>query len=248
MPETLEGSLTLEPLIETSRTAAAAPEILVPVLPVDREIPEIWSGRLSVLGAVLSVPAIAFLLIPALRAGSPAHIFSCIAYGIGLLSMFISSAAFHFAATRERSFLKNLDYSAIALMIAGNFTPYCVIALRTTFAYWVLALVWTVALAAITLRLARPTLPKWTFISAYLAMGWLGLLIGYPLLKALGLWGTGLTILGGVIYSGGTIIFNQYDGAVEPPGFGDHGIWHIAILAGAGIHYLVLLLYMPPTV
>ncbi|MEE8425622.1 MAG: hemolysin III family protein, partial [Elusimicrobiota bacterium] len=198
-PDSLEGSLTLEPLIEPPRTAAAAPEILIPVLPVDREVPEIWSGRLSALGAVLSIPAIASLLIPALRAGSSVHIISFIIYGIGLLSMFTASAAFHFAATRERSFLKNLDYSAIALMLTGHFTPFCAIALKTTFGYWILAIIWACALAAITLRLTRPELPKWTFITIYLTMGWLGMLIGYPILKALGFWGAALTILGGAI-------------------------------------------------
>lgn len=246
MPDTLEGNLSLKPLVESPRTAVAAPEILVPVRPLDREIPEIWSGRLSALGAVLSIPAIASLLIPALRAGSPAHIIGFTLYGIGLLSMFISSAAFHFAATRERSFLKNVDYSAIALMIAGHFTPFCVIALRTTFGYWILAIIWACALAAITLRLTRPKLPKWAFITIYLTMGWLGMLIGYPILKALGFWGAALTVLGGVIYSVGTIVYNQYDGDVEPPGFGDHEIWHLCILMGAGIHYMVLLLYMLP--
>lgn len=209
-------------------------------------VPEIWSMRLSALGALLALPAVAALLKPSLAAASPAHLLSFSAYGVGLLSMFLASAIYHAQAGRERTFSKCLDYGAIGLMIAGNFTPYCAIVLRTPFAHGVLAVVWALALGALVLRVTRTGMSKWVFVSIFLAMGWLGVLLAPALWRALGPGGCALTVLGGVIYTAGTLFFNRYDGDVEPPGFGPHDVWHLFILAAAGTHYLVLWRYMLP--
>ncbi|MBI5203173.1 MAG: hemolysin III family protein [Elusimicrobia bacterium] len=232
-------------VMETSQQAAARLEPN-PAPAAVAAVPEIWSVRLSLLGAILSVPALIVLLVPAFRAASVPHIASFVAYGVGLLSMFLASAVFHAQAGRERTFTKCLDYGAIGLMVAGNFTPYCAIALRTPQAHATLALVWVMALGALVLRIARPRLSKWVFVATFMAMGWLGLTLTMPLWRALGPGGVGLTVLGGLIYSAGTLFFNRYEGDVEPPGFGPHDIWHIFILVAAGTHYLVLLKYMLP--
>ncbi|MFH2203332.1 MAG: hemolysin III family protein [Elusimicrobiota bacterium] len=208
--------------------------------------PEIWSARLSALGTIMSAAGIAWLLADAFAAGSRVHIVTFIVYGVGLLSMFTASAVFHYHAGEERLLWKHIDYAAIALMIAGNFTPFCSLALDTFFAYCVLSVVWVVAIAAITLRIARPDLPKWSFITAYLIMGWLGILIAPALWDVLELKGSFLTLFGGGLYTFGTIVFNRYEGDVEPPGFGFHELWHICILAGAGVHFWVVRLYMLP--
>lgn len=240
MPPSYDDTLVLEPpAAAIARSSAALPA-------VSSEAPEVWSTRLSLLGAVLAIPAVAVLLVPSIAAKSPAHIFSFTVYGIGLLSMFLASAIYHSQAGRERTFSKCLDYGAIGLMIAGNFTPYCAIILRTPFAHAVLALVWMMALTALVIRIGRPAMSKWVFVAVFLAMGWLGALLALPLWRALGPAGAGLTVAGGVIYTLGTLFFNRYEGDVEPPGFGPHDIWHIFILAAAATHYLVLLLYMRP--
>lgn len=210
------------------------------------DVPEVWSTRLSVLGAVLAVPAVAVLLVPSLAARSAVHVASFAAYGVGLLSMFICSAVFHAQAGRERVFSKCLDYGAIGVMIAGNFTPYCTIALGTPSAHVVLALVWALALGALVLRVTNTGLSKWVFVTTFLAMGWLALLLAPDLWRALGPRGCGLTVLGGLIYTTGTLFFNRYEGDIEPPGFGPHDVWHIFILAAAGTHWLVLVLHMLP--
>ena len=210
------------------------------------ERPEVWSARLSLLGALLAAPAAAALLLAAVRAGSWVHGASFAVYGIGMAAMFLASALFHRRAGHERTTLKNLDYCAIALMIAGTITPYCAIALGTPFGYSALAGVWLAALAAITLRLSRPELPKWVFISLYLVMGWLGGLTVLPSAARLGWDGTALTLLGGVIYTLGTVACNRNEDDVEPPGFGAHEVWHLCILAGAASHFLVIHSHLLP--
>ena len=219
-------------------------------LPLDgalsTDLPEVWSTRLSLLGAVLAVPALTVLLVPSFAARSAVHVFSFAVYGVGLLSMFICSALFHAQAGRERTFTKCLDYGAIGLMIAGNFTPYCLISLGTPYAKSVLVLVWMLALGALVLRVTNTTLSKWVFVAVFLFMGSLGFALGPGLWRALGPGGVALTAAGGAIYICGTLFFNRYEGDVEPPGFGAHDIWHIFILAAAATHWLVLWLYMLP--
>jgi len=186
------------------------------------------------------------LLGPSLAARSAVLVLSFTAYGVGLLRMFLASSLYHAHAGRERVFSKCLDYGAIGLMIAGNFTPYCTIALATPKAHAILALVWTLALGALILRVTRPALSKWIFVSVFLTMGWLGLLIAADLWRALGPAGCLLTALGGVIYTAGTMFFNRYEGDVELPGFGPHDVWHVFIIAAAAVHWLVLYRCMLP--
>ncbi len=236
---TAEKTFVHEPIFSPAAPRAAGAA-------ASAQTPEIWSMRLSLLGAALAVPALALLLGPALAARSATRTLSFAAYGTGLLSMFLASALFHAQAGRERTFSKCLDYGAIGLMIAGNFTPYCTLALTTPRAHAILALVWVLALGALALRVTRTDMSKWVFVSVFMAMGWLGLLIPADLWRALGPAGCLLTALGGLIYTAGTMFFNRYEGDVEPPGFGHHDVWHIFILAAAATHWLVLYRYMPP--
>ena len=116
MPESIKERPATAPVIEVREPRAqgrpAKPGRLPPA-------PEVWSTRLSILGAALAVPATASLLVPAVAARSPVHILSFSVYGIGMLGMFIASAVFHGHAGRERRWLKNIDYCAISFMIAG---------------------------------------------------------------------------------------------------------------------------------
>ncbi len=217
-----------------------------PVEAAAGEVPEIWSMRLSVLGAALSMPALGALLAPSLAARSAVHVLSFSVYGVGLLAMFLTSAIFHARAGQERVFAKCLDYGAIGLMIAGSFTPYCALAIATPLARGVLSCVWVLALAALILRVTRTDLSKWVFVTLFMAMGSLALALVPSLWRALGPGGLLLTALGGAIYAAGTLFFNRYEGDIEPPGFGPHDVWHIFILAAAGTHWLVLYLYMLP--
>ena len=235
-PPVLEETLTIAPSVLPLPEAEAAAAA----------VPEIWSMRLSLLGAVLAVPALVLLLGPSIEAGSWVHAASFAGYGVGLLSMFLASALYHADAGRERKFSKCLDYGAIGLMIAGNFTPYCTLVLRTPWAYHIVELVWALALVALVLRVTRPEMSKWVFVSVFLIMGWMGLLIAPALWSTLGHTGSLLTVLGGAIYTAGTLFFNRFEGDVEPPGFGPHDVWHVFILAAAGTHWLVLYLYMLP--
>jgi hemolysin III len=236
-PPVLEDALTL------------SPSIFAPSFEADSaaaEAPEVWSTRLSLLGAILAVPALWLLLAPSIAARSMVHVASFAGYGAGLLCMFLASALYHSHAGRERKFSKCLDYGAIGVMVAGNFTPYCTLVLRTPGSYHLVEMVWALALGALILRVTRTDLTKWAFVAIFMVMGCMGFLIAPALWRTLGPAGVLLTALGGAIYTAGTMFFNRFEGDVEPPGFGHHDVWHLFILAAAGTHWLVLYLYMLP--
>lgn len=207
--------------------------------------PEAWSMRLSVLGAVLSVPGIIALLI-----GSGTrlwHLVSFSIYGIGLLSMFIASAMYHGAiGTRWELMLRKGDYCAIGIMIAGCYTPFCLIGLHTPLGLTVLGVAWALAGAASLLMAFKPDASKWTFVWLYLAMGWLALLLFFPMIKVIGWDGVGITLFGGALYTVGTLVFNRDDSSYAPIGFYAHDAWHIFILAAAATHYYVMYAYLLP--
>ncbi|MFC1680045.1 hemolysin III family protein [Elusimicrobiota bacterium] len=208
--------------------------------------PEIWSAVLSALGAVVSIPAIAALV---MRAPSdPWHTWSISLYGLGLVSMFSASAVYHWCGGTEESAptMRKLDYCAIGLMIAGGFTPYILLGMRTTFGLSLLGVIWAIAALAIGVIALRPKFSKWSFIALYLLMGWLGLFIFIPLSHVIGWEGVGLTLLGGVIYSIGAVVFNSGGTLPTPLTFAEHEIWHLCILAGAGIHFWVFYAYLLP--
>lgn len=236
------------PALDTQRSLSEARQALAHSLrlPAAPPVPEVWSMRLSLVGAALSLAASASLLAPALAAGSRPHIASFSAYGLGLVAMFLASAAFHHRAGRPRRQFKNLDYCAIGLTIAGTFTPFCVLTRSGAPCYGALALVWALAAGGAALRLARPELPKRVFVAFFLAGGWAAGAAAWPALRLITPACAVLLLLGGAVYSAGTVFFNRYDGEVEPPGFGQHEIWHLCILAAAACHFLAIRLSLAP--
>jgi len=210
---------------------------------------EIWSARLALLGFVLSFPATAALLIPAISLGKHWHFASFAIYGFGMFSMFGSSALLHYHPDDgEKTFLYNqLDYFAIALMIAGSSTPFCLIGLRgSALGGWTLAAMWAAALTAIGFKAAKPELNKWVFIIIYMLIGWLGLLLMLPLAERLGWKPILLTLAGGTMYTFGSFFFNHNHDLDKLGPFCLHDYWHICILGGAGTHYWVIYRYLLP--
>lgn len=178
---------------------------------------------------------VALILIAASRGGAP-EITVAIIYICGLFAMFGCSAAYnHWRTDRWRGLLQGLDHSAIFVMIAGSYTPFCVLFLHGAWAVGMTTLVWGVALAGIGCRLWTPTLFRRTRIVFYLTLGWIGLVAIGPLTGALGTATLVLLGLGGVLYSAG-IIFHVWTSLPF-----QNAIWHGFVVAGASLHYVAVL-------
>ena len=198
--------------------------------------------------AIFSAVGAAWLIVQSALVPDPWFIVGHAIYGTSLVGLFLASTLHHGvdASPRVEQLLRTLDYLGIFLLIAGTITPICIGLLRTPTAWVVLGSVWIVGLAGLTLRAVRPGLPKWVTSTLYGALGALGIVLAWPVYQATGLGGVGLVAAGGVAYFGGSAIFNLEKPNLVPGVFGFHELWHLFVIAGAGLHFAFMALYVLP--
>lgn len=164
-----------------------------------------------------------------------------VVYGASLITLYLCSTLYHLMlAPRWKWRFQLLDHCAIYLLIAGSYTPFLLITLGSSFAYWLLLVIW--ALAAIGIIFKCFGHDKWPTLSliTYLTMGWLAIFIVKPLMVALPTSAIVLLVLGGLLYSLGAWIFTLE----KLPHH--HGIWHLFVLAGSACHFFTVYLFVIP--
>lgn len=160
-------------------------------------------------------------------------------YGLSLILLFTNSTIYHLLAfSKLKAFFQKLDHSAIYLLIAGTYTPYLMISLKGQFGFILLTIIWILGIGGILFEiLATNRFPRLsTFL--YLGLGWVSLLIIYPLLQKIGLNAVLLLGLGGLMYSVGTIFYSMKANRWM------HVIWHLFVMAGAFCMFLSIYLYV----
>jgi hemolysin III len=192
-------------------------------------------------GAVLSVAGLAVLALVASRRGPVAVLVGCVVFGAALVVLYTASTLYHALGhvhERARTLLRALDHSAIFLLIAGTYTPFTLVSLRGPWGWSLFAVVWSLAVAGIALRLALRRRPTALFVSLYLAMGWCVVVALRPLVAAVPPGGIALLVAGGLAYSVGVVFYLWRS---LPYG---HAIWHGFVLAGSAFHYAAVLRYV----
>lgn len=160
-------------------------------------------------------------------------------YGVTLVVMLVTSSLHH-VAHREDGLFRRLDMTAIYLFIAGTYTPFCLLVVPLAWGLPMLALAWTLALVGIALRWMRPVTPRWVTVGLYLGLGWMGL-AGAPVLAAVAGWPAVLLLAGGgVVYSVGAVVYARRWPDPWPRYVGHHGLWHVFVLGGAAVHFLLV--------
>ncbi len=200
------------------------------------------------IGMVLAVFAAVPLLV---KAGVTSGGRSFAALAIFMASMILlygASAMYHYvnlAGKRLRIFQK-LDHMMIFVLIAGSYTPVCLVVLGGDVGYRLLALVWGIALAGMVIKACWITCPKWFSSVIYIAMGWVCVLVFGRLFDTLPtaafLWllaGGLIYTVGGVIYALKLPIFNAKHKA-----FGSHEVFHLFVMGGSVCHFIFMYLYV----
>ena len=141
-----------------------------------------------------------------------------------------------------------LDYLAIYPLIAGTFTPLCLVPFHNSTIGWsFLSVVWFLAIfGMICTYKFHGSIPKWMSMTTYLTLGWLGALMSYWLWQALGSEGMALFVLGGLFYTVGGYVYTAEKPNPIPGTFGFHEIWHIAVVLGAATHWCLVYFYVLP--
>ena len=201
--------------------------IMVPREPV--------SGFTHLAGAVLSTIGL-FLLLGQIPAGANmSHIVSLVIFGVSLILLYSASATYHLLNLSEKGIavLRRIDHMMIFVLIAGTYTPICLIALTGAWRWGLLISIWTLALAGIILKLVWFNAPRWLSTLFYILMGWLVVIAFVPLLKALSLAGVAWLVCGGLLYTIGAVIYATKWPRLTSRIFGFHEIFHLFILAGS---------------
>jgi len=177
-------------------------------------------------------------------ASFPFQVFGFGIYGFSMIALYTASTLYHCLRTcvSLRLFLRKLDHSNICLLIAGSYTPICLLVLWDCCGPILLGGVWLFALAGIVLSIAWIGAPRWLSSVVYLAMGWLAIFALKPLFTLMPPAPLFWLVFGGVMYSVGAVLY-----ALKWPGrnntrFGCHEIFHAFILLGTICQYVTMLL------
>ena len=203
-------------------------------------IKEPFCGLSHAVGALLSFAALVALLW--LADGRLWNTTAAAIYGTTLITLYAASALYHSlrASPRVEALLQRLDHSAIFLLIAGSYTPICLLALRGERGWILLAAVWTLAMIGVSGSLLWKAMPDWLRVTLYVVMGWLVLGAMAPLRESLSSAGLFWLIAGGAVYSIGTVIFALDKPHLWPGKFSAHDLWHIFVIGGSVCHFVTI--------
>ncbi len=170
------------------------------------------------------------------------HLGAFITYGISLFLLYLASSLYHLLPVGPRAvkILRQLDHIAILLLIAGTYTPFCLIPLRGPWGWSLFAAVWLAALGGMFVAVFAIQAPRWVHTSLYLALGWLVVVAIWPLVRTVSGEGLVWILVGGACYSVGAVVYAIKRPDPVPGVFGFHEIWHIFVMLGSLSHYLAI--------
>lgn len=191
-------------------------------------------------GAALAAAGGIFLIVLAARSGDPWKVVSFSIFAATLFGLYLVSTLYHSLRGRAKDVLRQMDYCAIYLLIAGTYTPFTLVSLRGNAWGWSLfGVVWGLALVGIVQELLYAKGKRILSLVIYVAMGWVGVIGASPLIDALG-WDGFLWIAGGgLVYTVGIAFF-----VTDHKWRYGHGVWHLFVLGGSACHFAAVLLYV----
>ncbi|HEX6983075.1 MAG TPA: hemolysin III family protein [Balneolaceae bacterium] len=199
------------------------------------------------IGAVLSLIGLFLLLYKAIYHGSTGHIIAFSMFGLSMVLLYTASSLFHALHVKQRTLLllQKFDHSMIYVLIAGTYTPICLIVLEGSWKWGFLITVWSLAIIGIIKKILWIGSPRWLSTSFYLGLSWLALIIFPTLMEKLPLAFLVWILLGGVAYTLGAVIYTLRKPNLIPDLLGSHEIWHLFVLAGTFCHFWAIYQFLP---
>lgn len=211
----------------------------MPHLDVHGLVKPLLRGRIHAAGLVAAVPA-GIILVASARS-APARAGAAV-FALSLIALYSASTAYHRLGRGERSqrILRRLDHSSIYLLIAGSYTPLCLVALPRPWGIFLLVLVWSAALTGVVLKLVRFDSCRRVGAVLYIAMGWAAVLAAPALVRSLDESTLALLAGGGVFYTVGAIVLATRFPNPSPRVFGYHEVWHLMVVVAGVLHYAAI--------
>ncbi|MFO7819482.1 MAG: hemolysin III family protein [Halanaerobacter sp.] len=197
---------------------------------------EITNVILHGIGLGLAIAALVVLVVLATIFGTQRQIISFSIYGATLVLLYLSSTLYHsFPPGRVKKIFKIFDHAAIYLLIAGTYTPITLVTLRGTLGWGIFAVVWIIAIIGISFKIFFVDRFKILSTVLYIIMGWLIVIAIKPLFLSLNQTSKIFLVLGGVLYTVGTIFYAWRSLKYH------HAVWHLFVLAGSICHFFTML-------
>ena len=193
------------------------------------------------IGMLMAMFAATPLILRAMRAPDTVHVISLSIFIVSMILLYAASTTYHTFDLSERTnkILKKLDHCMIFVLIAGSYTPICLIVLHGRTGLMLMALVWSIAILGIIFKLCWVTCPKWVSSVLYIAMGWVCVLAFTQILNSLPAAAFNWLLAGGIIYALKLPIFNAHHKY-----FGSHEIFHLFVMAGSICHFIMMFEYV----
>jgi hemolysin III len=210
---------------------------------------EYFNSISHLIGAILSISALIVLVTLAAINNKPTHVIGFAIYGSSLFLSLLFSCLLHFFLLfgKYLRVFGILDHNAIYLLIAGTYTPFCLTIFNGGTGWVLFGIIWSLAVFFITLKsIFFARVPVLASNASFLLMGWIIVFLVGPIYTQLGMGAITLLIAGGLSYTVGALIFAAGKPNPFPPHFGNHEIWHLCVLAGNSMMFLVMLFYVLP--
>lgn len=216
----------------------------------ERHIKDPGSAITHFIGMLMAIFAAVPLLIKAAQEPDPIYVFSLAVYAASLILLYAASTTYHTFDISEKmnTLLKKIDHMMIFVLIAGSYTPVCLLVLDDNIGHLLLSIVWTIAIVGILFKAFWVYCPKWVSSVLYIGMGWTCVLAFSQILNSLSPAAFGWLLAGGIIYTIGGVIY-----ALKLPifnarfkNFGSHEVFHLFVMGGSACHFVVMYAYMLP--
>ena len=213
-------------------------------------IKEPGSAITHFIGMVMAIFASVPLLIRAAAQPDKIYIIAMTVYAASLILLYAASTTYHTFDISEKTntILKKIDHMMISVLIAGSYTPVCLLVLKGRTGIILLSIVWGIAIAGILIKAFWVYCPKWVSSVLYIGMGWTCVLAFAQLLDSLSPAAFGWLLAGGIIYTVGGVIY-----ALKLPlfnsrhkNFGSHEIFHLFVMGGSACHFIVMYAFLLP--
>lgn len=200
------------------------------------------------IGWLMALLAAVPLILRACTAPDSIHVISLSIFIISMLLLYAASTLYHSLDINEKinKRLKKFDHMMISVMIAGSYTPICLLVLKGRIGSTLLTIVWSLAMIGILIKAFWIYCPKWFSSILYIAMGWTCILALPTIYAKLSTPAFIWLLVGGIIYTIGGIIYglklNVFN--KKHQNFGSHEIFHLFVMAGSACHFVVMYVYL----
>lgn len=199
---------------------------------------EVFNAITHGIGTGLSIAGLVLLIIKGASMGSPIRVVSYSIFGASMILLFLFSTLFHsLIFTKARKVFQVFDHSSIYLLIAGSYTPFCLVVIGGWRGWALFSVIWLLAIGGIVYKSIWLSKRGKTDVILYIIMGWLCLLAIKPLYQGLGFNGFLLLFLGGVSYTVGAFFYNLKNVKFM------HVVWHLFVMLGAIFIFFSVYLY-----